>query len=263
VVVLLKKKTVVVYGAGGAVGGAVARAFAREGASVFLAGRTRSTLDAVAGDIVASGGVATVATVDAGDERAVQAHLDAVFRETDGIDVTFNAIGMDDVQGTLLVEMSVEDFLRPVTAAARTQFVTAKCAARRMLEKRSGVLMTITAGPAHEATSHIGGFGAACEAIEGLWRTLAAELGPHGIRVVCLRSAGSPDAPAVEEVFRLHAAASGVPLETYLARAGSATLMGRLPTLSEVANAATLMASSHASALTGTFVNVTCGSRVD
>lgn len=260
---LLKNKTAVVYGAGGAVGGAVARAFAREGANIFLAGRTRARLEAVAGDIAAGGGTASVATVDAGDECSVQTHVDAVLRETDRIDVTFNAIGMDDVQGSALVGMSVDDFLRPVTAAARTQFVTARCVARRMIEKRSGVLMTITAGPAHEATPHIGGFGAACEAIEGLWRTLAAELGPYGIRVVCLRSAGSPDAPTVQEVFERHAAANGVSVETYLAGAGGATLMGRLPTLSEVANAAVLMASSHASALTGTFVNVTCGSRVD
>ena len=261
---LLQGKRAVIYGAGGAVGGAVARAFAREGARVFLAGRTRATLEAVADDIVAAGGgTAGVSTVNASDECALQAHVDAVFSETGGIDVAFNAIGMDDVQGRPLVELSVEEFLRPVTTAARTQFVTARCVAKRMLQKRSGVLMTITAGPAREATSHIGGFGAACEAIEGLWRTLAAELGPYGIRVVCLRSAGSPDAPAVRDVFALHAVAAGVSFDEYLASAGRASLLGRLPALAEVANAAVLLASSQASALTGTFVNVTCGSRVD
>lgn len=260
---LLQGKRAVIYGAGGAVGGAVARAFAREGARVFLAGRTRTTLEAVADDIVAAGGVADVSPVNASDECAVQAQVDALFSETNGLDVAFNAIGMDDVQGRPLVEMSLEEFLRPVATAARTQFVTARCVARRMLQKRSGVLMTITAGPAREATSHIGGFGAACEAIEGLWRTLAAELGPHGIRVVCLRSAGSPDAPAVRDVFALHAAAAGVSFDEYVATAGRGSLLGRLPALAEVANAAVLLASSHASALTGTFVNVTCGSRVD
>lgn len=195
---LRQGKRAVIYGAGGAVGAAVARAFAREGARVFLAGRTRATLETVADDIVAAGGTAGVSTVNASDECTLQAHVDAVSSETGGIDVAFNAIGMD-----------------------------------------------------------------ACEAIEGLWRTLAAELGPHGIRVVCLRSAGSPDAPAVRDVFALHAAAAGLSFEEYVATAGRASLLGRLPALAEVANAAVLLASNQASALTGTFVNVTCGSRVD
>src|SRR3712207_9221337 len=68
---LLKDKNAVIYGGGGSIGGAVAREFAREGAKVFLAGRTRETLDAVANDIRAAGGSAEAAVLDALDERAV------------------------------------------------------------------------------------------------------------------------------------------------------------------------------------------------
>ena len=260
---LLENKKAVIYGAGGAIGGAVARAFAREGAKVFLAGRTLAKVEAVARDIAAAGGLAEAARVDALDEQAVEKHAGEVAEKAGGIDVSFNAIGMEDVQGIPLLDMPLEDFIHPILVGARTQFLTARAVARRMVEKGSGVILTITAGPAREAMANIGGFGAACEAVEGLWRGLAAELGPRGVRLICLRSAGSPDTPDVQEVFKLHAKAAGVTLEEYLADTGSGTLLKRLPMLAEVANVATIMASDRATALTGTFINVTCGSRVE
>ena len=260
---LLEQKNAVIYGAGGAIGGAVARAFAGEGARIFLAGRTFSPLNAVAEEIAAAGGCAEAAEVDALDEAAVESHVASVASKAGGIDVSFNAIGMEDVQGPPLLDMSLDDFAHPVIRATRTQFLTGRAIARRMVEKGSGVLLTITAPTAREATASIGGFGVACSAVEGLWRTLAAELGPHGVRVVCLRSAGSPDTPDLQGMFTAHAEAAGVTPEQIEAAAGTGTLLGRLPRLAEVAEVATVMASERTSALTGTFVNVTCGSPVD
>ena len=259
---LLESKTAVVYGAGGAIGGAVARAFARDGARVFLAGRTLERVDAVAREIVAAGGRAEAARVDAMDEAAVEQHADAVVERAGGIDVLFNAVGLQDVQGVALLDMPVADFLQPIGIAMRTQFLTARAVARRMIRKGSGVILTLIAGPP-EAIPYLGGFGPACEAIQALWRGLAAELGPQGVRLVCLRSAGSPDAPDVQEMFRLHAKATGVTVEACASSFGSATLLRRLPLVAEVASVAVLMASDRASAMTGTFVNVTCGSRAD
>lgn len=259
---LLLDKNAVIHGAGGAIGGAVARTFAREGAKVFLAGRTLSRLDAVAKEIVTAGGVAETAQVDALDERAVGQHADAVAARAGRIDISFNAIGMEDVQGIPLLDMPLRDFLHPIIVAATTQFLTARAVARRMVEKGSGVILTIIAGPP-EAIPYLGGFGPACEAIQGLWRGLAAELGPRGVRLICLRSAGSPDTPDVQETFRRHAKAAGVTLERFLADAGSGALLRRLPMVAEVANVAAMLASDRASAMTGTFVNVTCGSRAD
>lgn len=89
---LLEDKNAVIYGGGGAIGGAVARAFAREGARVFLAGRTRTSLEEVAAEIRSAGGVADTAEVDALDEKAVDEHADAVAAEAGGIDVSFNLI---------------------------------------------------------------------------------------------------------------------------------------------------------------------------
>jgi 3-oxoacyl-[acyl-carrier protein] reductase len=261
--VLLENKNAVVYGGSGSVGSAVARAFAREGAKVFLAGRTLATLDEVAEEIVASGGVAESAQVDALDEQAVEEHIGKVAETTGRIDILFNAIGMQDVQGEQLHEMPLEDFARPITIATRTQFLTARAVARRMIAQGSGVIMTITAGPARSAFPNVGGFDTACAAIEGLWRTFAAELGPYGIRLVVLGSAGSPDTPDVQETFELHARATGKSLEEVLADSGSGTLLGRLPKVAEVADVATLMSSDRASAMTGVIANVTCGYIVD
>jgi NAD(P)-dependent dehydrogenase (short-subunit alcohol dehydrogenase family) len=260
---LLENKNAVIYGGGGSVGGAVARAFAREGARVFLAGRTLQSLKEVAEEIIASGGAAETAQVDALDEQAVEEHIGEVARKAGSIDILFNAIGMQDVQGKPLHEMSLEDFTRPITIATRTQFLTARAVARHMIRQGSGVILTITGGPARRAFSNVGGFDTACAATEGLWRTFAAELGPRGIRLVVVGSAGSPDTPDVRETLELHAEATGRSLEEVLADSGSGTLLGRLPRVAEVANVATLMASDRASAMTGVIANVTCGYIVD
>jgi 3-oxoacyl-[acyl-carrier protein] reductase len=192
---LLENKNAIVYGAGGAVGGAVARAMARDGAAVFAAGRTLAPVRAVAEEITAGGGTARAAEVDARDEQAIARHVADVAAAAGHIDVLFNAIGMEDVQGPPLLEMAADDFTHPVITAARTQFLTARAVARPMMRQGSGVIMSITAEPT--PATGMGGFMAACAAVEALWRGLACELGPHGIRLVIVRSAGSPDTAAV------------------------------------------------------------------
>ena len=135
---LLEDKSAVIYGGGGSIGGAVARAFAREGARVFLAGRTAAKLEKVAADIRAAGGAVETAEVDALDGKAVDDHADAVAAEAGGIDVSFNLISHGDVQGTPLAEMSLEDYIQPVVTAVSTTFLTARAAARHMIRQGSG-----------------------------------------------------------------------------------------------------------------------------
>src|SRR5215204_2994817 len=253
---LLENKSAVIYGGGGAIGGAVARAFAHEGARVFLAARTLYRVEAVAGEISAAGGTAEAAQVDALDEQAVDRHIGEVAGKAGSIDILFNAIGMQDVQGKPLHEI-------PLEVATRTQFLTARAAALRMIGQGSGVIMTITGGPARRAFPNVGGFDTACAAIEGLWRTFAAQLGSYGIRLVVIGSAGSPDTPDVQETLKLHAKAAGKSFEEVLADSGSDTLLGRLPRVAEVADVATIMASDRAGAMTGVIANVTCGYIVD
>jgi 3-oxoacyl-[acyl-carrier protein] reductase len=151
----------------------------------------------------------------------------------------------------------------PIVTAMRTQFLTTTAAARYMTKARSGVILAITAQVARKPYPDIGGFGVACAAIEGLCRQLAAELGPLGIRVVCLRSAGSPDAPGVDTAWRRLAENAGLSREALETDIADRTLLKRLPKLAEVASAAVLMASDRASAITGAIANVTCGEIVD
>ncbi len=188
---MLEDKTAVVYGAGGAVGGAVARAFAREGASVFVAGRTIATLDALANEITAAGGEADTAQVDALDKQAVDEHADAVANRAGSIDISFNAIGIDHVQETPLRELSPEEYV-PITSYTMTQFLTTTAAARHMVSFNTGVILTLSTTAAR-VTLPSDGFGVACAVVEALSRQLAGELGAHGVRVICLRPDAIPE----------------------------------------------------------------------
>lgn len=260
---LLEKKNAVIYGGGGAVGAAVARAFASEGASVFLAGRTLASVEAVAKRISLAGGAAQASSVDARDQRAVAEHLDAVVERSGSIDVSFNATGIGWDLGAPVVEMALDDFVVPIADGMRTHVVTATAAARHMIGQRSGVILAITATPARKPIPLVGNFGVGCAAIEALCRQLALELGPHGVRVVCMRSAGSPDLPGVDQVNDWLAEKAGMSREAFEISRVESTLLKRLPLLAEVASAAVLMASDRASAITGAVANVTCGEIAD
>jgi 3-oxoacyl-[acyl-carrier protein] reductase len=259
--VLLENKSAVVYGGGGSIGGAVARAFGREGAKVFLAGRTLATLDGVAEEISASGGEAETAQVDALDEKAVDTHADAVAEKAGGIDVSFNAISHGDVHGAPLIEMPFEDFARPITTAMRAQFHTARAAARHMAKRGSGVILAITATTARLAIPNIGGTGVTFDAIESLCRQWACELGPRGIRVLWLQTTGIPEALAdTGEPSPDYGTGKRMTREEHIAWMEGKTMLNRLTSLAEVGKVAAFMASDHASAMTASSANLTCGS---
>ena len=253
---LLENKNAVIYGGAGSIGGAVARAFAREGARVFLAGRTPATLDAVAEQIRAAGGLAETAEVDALDEHAVDEHADAVAADAGGIDVSFNVITHPHTHGIPLAEMAVDDFVAPVETAARTTFLTARAAARHMIPRRSGVILAFggpgdRSGPMRDY--YLGGTQVAFDAIETIRRQLAVELGPHGVRVVTLASGGVPE--SLPDGFEGR--------EKIVEMIEAQTLLGRAATLEDVGNAAAFAASDWARSMTAAIVNVSCGSLID
>ena len=262
---MLEDKVAVVYGAGGAIGSAVARAFATEGARVFLTGRLAAPVEAVAREIVAAGGAASATQVDALDEQAIDEHLDAVIASAGRVDVSFNAVGIPDadILGVPLVDLDVERFARPIAAYTRSYFLTARLAARRMLPNGSGVILRVTATHARSGIPLVGGYGPAMAAMEALTRELSAELAPRGIRVVGLRPQAMPESPTIREAFEPRAAASGLTWEEWQAMLASRTHPRRLMTLEELANVAAFVASDRASGMTGTTVNLTMGSLDD
>ncbi len=259
---LLEHKVAVIYGAGGPIGGAVARAFAREGARVFLAGRTRAKLDTVADEIRSHGGVADTAVVDALDEQAVDAYVDAVVEQAGYIDISFNLISYGDVQEPL-TEISVDDFTRPITTAMRTQFLTTRAAARHMINRGSGVILAF-GGNGPQTLPRLGGFKVALDAIEGLRRQWACELGRHGIRVVWLQTTGLPE--AIRDTGELQpdygtgiGSGKGMTRAELIAWMQGKTMLNRLTSLAEVGNAAAFMASDKAGAMTAAVANLSCG----
>jgi 3-oxoacyl-[acyl-carrier protein] reductase len=257
---LLEDKTAVIYGGGGAIGGAVARAFAREGARVHLAGRTPESLEEVAGEIRASGGAVETAQVDALAEESVNSFVDGVAERAGGVDVSFNLVSYGDVQGTPLAEMGLEDFERPVVNAVRSQFLTARAAARHMMRRGSGVILTFGGAggrdPIRDYTSggfqvYLGGFQVALGAIDVLRRQLAVELGPHGIRVVTLQTSGVPE--TTREDWR----------EAITESFAATSMLKRVETLEDVGNVAAFAASDLARNITATSLNITCGRVAD
>jgi len=261
---LLEDKTAVIYAAGGAIGGAVARAFAREGARLFLTGRDVAKVDAVAEEIVSAGGAAEAAQVDALDEEAVEEHLTTVVERAGGVDISFNAIGPGPTRNRKpLTELAGDAFVRPIAFYAGSNFITATAAARQMSGQRSGVIVTLTAVPGRMPANLIGGSAPAWGAVEAFSRSLALEVGPAGIRVVCLRSHAIPETPLIEENFATAAPAAGVTPAQFQAILEQGTLLKRLPTLAEVADTAAFIASDRAGAMTATVANLSAGGITD
>ena len=250
---LLDGKTALVYGGGGSIGRAMATAFTREGADVFLAGRTQATLDRAAEALRTNGGTVDTAVVDALDEAAVDAHAANVVARTGRLDVSVNLIGVNDLQGTPLVEMTVDDFLSPIATATRTQFLTTRAAARQMVKQGSGVILFFGGSGDPIRDYSIGGFQIALEAVEALRKQLASELGKFGIRVVSLRTGGiaetlPDDFPGVDDIR---------------STIEGPTLLGRAATLADVGNVAAFVASDQAASITGAAINISCGAMFD
>jgi 3-oxoacyl-[acyl-carrier protein] reductase len=244
--VLLEDKTAIVYGAAGAIGSVVARAYAREGAEVHLAGRTEASLAQVAESIRRDGGTAHIARVDVLDQAEVQQHADAV-AASGGIDICFNATSNDDVQGSALADMPFDHFMRPVAKSVTAHFTLATAVARHMAARGGGVILVMAGG--REAIPQLGGSHVAWSALAGLCRQLAAELGPDGIRVAWLLSPGSPGSDD-------HSAAPGASDATGL-------LLARRPSYEDVANVAVFAASDWARTMTATELNFTAGAVID
>ena len=247
---LLQGKNAIIYGAGGGIGAGVARTFAREGARVFLVGRTQAPLEAVAKEI----DIADIAVLDALDEQAVDEHV----RSVGTVDVSFNLISRGDVQGTPLVEMTTEDLLRAVVTGLQSNFVTARAAARRMIEQGSGVILHLNSASGAGAMPGMGSTGPADAAIEAFMRYLAAEVGPHGVRICGIWTAGVAESLTDQKIQAV--GGDGAPtVQTVEQMIAGMSALRRTPRLADVTEVAAFLASDRAAGLTGSMVNATAG----
>lgn len=255
---LLQDKVAVIYGAGGSIGRAVALAFAREGATLFLTGRHAANVEAVAAAVREAGGTAHVDVVDALDPDAVSVHADAVVAAAGHVDISLNLVTRGDVQGIPLADMAVEDLLRPVTTGVTANFVTAKAAARHMTAQGSGVILALNSGSAH-GSPMMGGTGLADAATDALIRNLALELGPSGVRAAGIWVAGIPETLTVEKLSAVNANLDAAAVEGILAHLASLRMTKRSPRVDEIADTIAFLASDRAAGITGSWLNVTGG----
>jgi NAD(P)-dependent dehydrogenase (short-subunit alcohol dehydrogenase family) len=262
----LQDKRAVVFGGGGAIGAAVAQELAAEGAEVFVAGRSSASVELVAKQIAAAGGRAHADVVDALDEAAVDDYLDGVVRRAGGIDVELNAMGPSVAEyghGKPALELPVAELMTAFDTVVRSQFVTARLAARRMVAQGSGVVVFLTATPARVPYPGSFGIGAAYGAVESMTRTMALEVGPAGVRAVCLRTHANPDTPSIRDSVEGRAERAGITVDQVLAGLAEGTMLKALPSTADTARAAAFLASDRSGFMTGTVLNFSAGAFPD
>lgn len=261
----LQNKRAVVFGAGGSIGSSVAREFAAEGATVFLAGRTKSNVEDVARQITKSGGKAYASAIDAEDDGAVRDYVDGIAQYHGGIDIMFNAIGPlahEYGNGTAAVDLTPEQFMVPLMTIVKSQFITAHAAARHMLRQGSGVIIFLTGSPARGHVEGVTAIGAAFGAVETFMENLAVEVGQRGVRSVCLRITANTDSRTIQQTMDILAKRTKVTKDQLISRLPS-NLLKRPMSVSETARAAAFLASDHARMITGTVVNSSAGAAPD
>jgi 3-oxoacyl-[acyl-carrier protein] reductase len=263
---ILKGKHAVVLGAGGSIGAAVAKEFAAEGAEVFLAGRSKSSVAAVAEQITSSGGIAHTHVVDALDEAAVTVYVDSIVKQAGRIDILFNAVGplaAEYGNGKHAVDLPVDEFMVPLTTIVKTHFITSRAAARHMLKQHSGVIIFLTGSPARGHVQGATAIGTAFGGIESLAENLAVELSPGGVRVVCLRTTANIDSRTIQQTMEMLASKINVTKEQMMATMANLNFLKVPASTSDTAKAAVFLASDRARLMTGTVVNSTAGAALD
>ena len=260
---LVKDKVAVIFGGSGAIGSAVAHAMAREGARVYLGARDRQKLDRVAGEIRAAGGRAETFIVDLLDERSTAERIAQLTQQSDGLDIVVNATGFVHNQGKEITTLSLAEFMQGITPFLAAQFNLAKAVIPHMGGARPGAIITVVAPAATMAMpGHLGHI-VGCAGSEAFIKALASELGPKNIRVLGVRSHAITDAVEAgsytAEVFAAKAQAMGLTVEQWVGGAAHSTMLKRLPTLAQVADVITFLASDRADAMTATVVNMTAG----
>lgn len=263
---VLKGRHAVVFGAGGTIGAAVAKEFAAEGAEVFLSGRTKSSVEALAKQIAANGGRAYAAVVDTLDDTAVNEYVDGIVKQTGKIDILLDFAGplaKDYGNGKMAVDLTVEEFLVPLATMVRSRFITARAAARHMIKAHSGVIILVTGSPARPHVPGATAIGAAFGAMENLAANLAFEVSPFGVRVVCLRTTANIDSRSIQDTVGIVASQLNITKDQAMAQIAQANFLKVAATVQDTANAAVLIASDRARMLTGTVVNATGGAALD
>lgn len=263
---ILQGKHAVIFGAGGSIGAAVAGEFSAQGAEVFLSGRTKSSVEAVAKKIMAEGGLAHAAAIDTLDEDAVNQYIDGIVNQTSKVDIILDAAGplaREYGNGKNAIQLPIEEFMVPLTTMVKSRFITARAAARHMIKQHSGVIIFVTGSPARPHVPGATAIGTAFGAIENLTGNLAFEVSPSGVRVVCIRTLANTDSRSIQDTMDFLAGQLKITKDQAMAQIAQSNFLKVPATVQDTANAAVLVASDHARMMTGTVVNATAGAALD
>jgi 3-oxoacyl-[acyl-carrier protein] reductase len=263
---ILQGKRAVIFGAGGTIGTAVASEFAKEGAEIFLSGRSKSTVETVAKEIAAKGGQAHVAAIDTLDDATVNKYIEGIVRQAGKIDIILDASGppaKDYGNGKYAVDLPIEEFMVPLTTMVRSRFITARAAARHMIKQHSGVIILVTGSPARPHVPGATAIGAAFGAIENLTANLAFEVSPSGVRVVCVRTVANIDSRSIQDTMDFLVGQLNITKDQAMAQIAQSSFLKVPAMVQDTANAAVLIASDRARMMTGTVVNATAGAALD
>lgn len=263
---ILEGKVALVFGAGGAIGSTVSKAFAQAGATVYLAGRTLSSVQKTCTAVTSGGYIAYADEVNAIDEMQVNAYFEKVFNKEGKIDIVFNAIG-SRMDGAIHVMPSTETpldvFKLYLNNMVLSQFLTARVGARYMARQNKGAIVLMSATPSRGVAPFLPGASVGHSAIDGLARCLATEFGPVGIRVNAVMAGGMQETPNIQAVLNGMSKLTGVPLEALMQGVKEKSALKRTSTLAETAEVITFMASDKSSSITGAIINASCGEVLD
>ena len=233
-------QTVVVTGAAGTIGRAVAARFAQEGASLVLVGSGRTPLDDVRGDVEAAGAKSVEVEADVTTAAGVQSYVAAAREGFGRVDVLVNNAGVEGAVGPLLA-LDDEEFDRVMASNVRSCFLGIKHTAPLMVEQGGGVIVNMSSVAGVMGVPLVGAYVASKHAILGLTKAAAAELAPTGVRINTIMP-GVVESPMMRRIEEGAAPVLGAePADAKAAYTALAPL-GRYGTPQEVAGAVTYLA---------------------
>jgi NAD(P)-dependent dehydrogenase (short-subunit alcohol dehydrogenase family) len=263
---VLSGRRAVVFGAAGTIGAAVAKEFVAAGAEVFLSGRTKSSVEAVATHVTVNGGRAHAAVVDTLDDAVVNQYLSGIANEMGKIDIVLDVTGPPAKEygnTKMAVDLPIEEFMVPLDTMVRSRFITARAAARHMIKQHAGVIILVTGSPARPHVPGATAIGAAFSAMENLTQNLAFEVSPFGVRVVCIRTLANIDSRSIQDTMDFLAGQFNITRDQAMAQIARSNFLKVPATVQDTANAAVLVASDRARMMTGTVLNATAGAALD
>jgi 3-oxoacyl-[acyl-carrier protein] reductase len=189
-----------------------------------------------------------------------------IMKQAGRIDIVFNATGplaKEYGNGKRAVDLTIEEFMVPMSTVVKSHFITARAAARHMVQQHSGVIIFLTGSPARGHVEGATAIGAAFGAIESLTENLAVEVGPFGVRVVCIRTLANTDSRTIQQTMDALASMVNITKDQAMARIADSNFLKVPATVADTANAAALIASDRARMMTGTVVNATAGATLN